>query len=81
MKPLETNMTFEKHHLIDCDETGKSSLRAGRVETIGSTSRSRQIRLIYKFEAFNLFNGMLNGINKVLVLVQKKRRPAPEIGS
>jgi preprotein translocase subunit SecA len=33
-----------------------------------STCRSRtRSLLIYKFEAFNLFNGMLNGVNKEVI--------------
>jgi preprotein translocase subunit SecA len=30
--------------------------------------------LIYKFEAFNLFNGMLNGVNKEVISVLIQRR-------
>jgi preprotein translocase subunit SecA len=29
------------------------------------------LSLIYKFEAFNLFNGMLNGVNKVISFLFK----------
>jgi preprotein translocase subunit SecA len=37
--------------------------------------------LIYKFEAFNLFNGMLNGVNKEVVLIQRDlpQQSAPDI--
>jgi preprotein translocase subunit SecA len=36
--------------------------------------------LIYKFEAFNLFNGMLNGVNKEVVLIQREpQQSAPDI--
>jgi preprotein translocase subunit SecA len=31
--------------------------------------------LIYKFEAFNLFNGMLNGVNKVISFLFKGDLP------
>jgi preprotein translocase subunit SecA len=53
-------------------------------ETISSTCRSRtkDPLLIYKFEAFNLFNGMLNGVNKELFRSYSKeicQQSAPDI--
>jgi preprotein translocase subunit SecA len=33
-------------------------------QSVQCRSRTKKDPLIYKFEAFNLFNGMLNGVNK-----------------
>jgi preprotein translocase subunit SecA len=38
-------------------------------------SRTKDPLLIYKFEAFNLFNGMLNGVNKEISFLFKGDLP------
>jgi preprotein translocase subunit SecA len=61
---------FEKNITLSIvDEAWKKHLRKmdELKQSVQLAVHEQKILLIYKFEAFNLFNGMLNGVNKEVI--------------
>jgi preprotein translocase subunit SecA len=68
----------KNHHLSIVDEAWKKHLR--KMDELKQSVQlavheKKRSLLIYKFEAFNLFNGMLNGVNKELFRSYSKDLP------
>jgi preprotein translocase subunit SecA len=64
------------------DEAWKKHLRKMELkQSVQLAVQQKDPLLIYKFEAFNLFNGMLNGVNKEVISSYSKEicKSAPDI--